>query len=186
MEKILKHRKRKGEMEYLVKWQGYGDKDICWEPVVNLECRDLIAAYNKKQNIVLSSESVSFLPTRRYHYYSAVACVINIVYHKTLLYLSNLTRFFETDLSLSASLAAARGGGREAESNWSQKTDQLMKSIDVFFFKRIIHGILYGRDIYIFCRVADLDPLHLAGSGSTSIPDPDSLWFLFPDPDPLK
>ena len=93
VEKILKHRKRKGEMEYLVKWQGYGDKDNSWEPVVNLECRDLIAAYNKKQNIVLSSESVSFLPTRRYHYYSAVACVINIVYHITLLYLSNLTRF---------------------------------------------------------------------------------------------
>ena len=160
MEKILKHRKRKGEMEYLVKWQGYGDKDNSWEPVVNLECRDLIAAYNKKQNIVLSSESVSFLPTRRYHYYSAVACVINIVYHKTLLYLSNLTRFFETDLSLSASLAAARGGGREAESNWSQKTDQLMKSIDVFFFQKDNpRHPLWARYIYFLPR---------CGSGSTA------------------
>ena len=32
------------------------------------------------------------------------------------------------------------------------------------------------------------DPLHLAGSGSTSIfaPDPEPLRFLFPDPHPLK
>ena len=32
------------------------------------------------------------------------------------------------------------------------------------------------------------DPLHFAGSESTSIlaPDPDPLRFLFPDPDPLK
>ena len=36
--------------------------------------------------------------------------------------------------------------------------------------------------------VADPDPLHLAGSGFTSIraPDPDPLRFLFPDLDPLK
>ena len=44
---------------------------------------------------------------------------------------------------------------------------------------------IYG-SIYHSVSDPDPNPLHLAGSGSTSIPAPDPLRFLSSDPDPLK
>jgi hypothetical protein len=35
-EEILRKRKRKGKMEYLIKWQGYGPEHNTWEPAANI------------------------------------------------------------------------------------------------------------------------------------------------------
>jgi len=49
VELIAEKRIRKGKIEYLVKWKGWEDpSDNTWEPVANLECPEIIEAYEKK------------------------------------------------------------------------------------------------------------------------------------------
>merc|ERR1712029_831640 len=46
VEKIISKRARKGKVEYLVKWKGWEDPDDnTWEPINNLDCKDLIDEY---------------------------------------------------------------------------------------------------------------------------------------------
>ncbi|GMF28540.1 unnamed protein product [Phytophthora fragariaefolia] len=49
VEKILRRRGRIGNFQYLVKWRGYPDSDISWEPGRRLEedCADLVAAFEQ-------------------------------------------------------------------------------------------------------------------------------------------
>jgi hypothetical protein len=66
VDKILDKRKGKnGQVEYLLKWKGYGDDDNTWEPRSNLECQDLIQKFEKdhKENDDSSAhESSSVTP----------------------------------------------------------------------------------------------------------------------------
>lgn len=50
VEKIVDKRyDAKGNVEYLLKWNGYDDKDNTWEPVSNLECPKLIEAFEAER-----------------------------------------------------------------------------------------------------------------------------------------
>jgi len=54
VEKILTHRfNKKGKKEYYLKWKGFPEEENTWEPAENLNCTDLVEAYeanNKNQD----------------------------------------------------------------------------------------------------------------------------------------
>ena len=44
-----------GQIEYLIKWKGYGDEDNTWEPIENFESdvmKAIIAEYEENQKVL--------------------------------------------------------------------------------------------------------------------------------------
>lgn len=47
VEKILNKRVIEGKLEYYLKWKGYPDSENTWEPVENLDCPEMIKAFEE-------------------------------------------------------------------------------------------------------------------------------------------
>ena len=52
VEDILRSRRRGGTVEYLVKWEGFGESDCSWEPESNLtNCSQILEAFRHRQGL---------------------------------------------------------------------------------------------------------------------------------------
>lgn len=81
VEKIVDKRVTKGKIQYLLKWKGYTDDDNTWEPKENLDCPDLIEAFEeaerKKQEQQNLAKKKPELPSKKNEPKASTSRVVN-------------------------------------------------------------------------------------------------------------
>ena len=58
VEKVLNKRRKKGGIEYLLKWKGYPDSENSWEPYASIKdtCQELISEYEQEHGVEETEE----------------------------------------------------------------------------------------------------------------------------------
>lgn len=51
VERLMKHRGRKGKREFLVRWKNFDHGDDTWEKEANLSCPEILNKYKTKHNV---------------------------------------------------------------------------------------------------------------------------------------
>lgn len=67
VEAILDCRKRRNQIQYLIKWRGYGPEDNSWEPEANLHAEELLRDFQSTHADRLARLGIRRLPLRRGH-----------------------------------------------------------------------------------------------------------------------
>lgn len=64
VERILDCRKRYGQIQYLIKWKGYGPEDNSWEPESNIHAKELMQSFKRSHAVKLAQLGIRKLPLR--------------------------------------------------------------------------------------------------------------------------
>lgn len=60
VERVIAKRVRRGRIEYLVRWAGYGDEDDTWQTEDSMNCPKLIAEFEASQSVAGGDDGTSF------------------------------------------------------------------------------------------------------------------------------